>query len=60
MSVEEARRFMSEFLKGFSADEERIDFDFDVDRVGMGGVQEQKNEEERNDQEGEKGVRDGE
>ena len=43
MSVEEARRFMSEFLKGFSADEERIDFDFDVDRVGMGGVQEQKN-----------------
>jgi hypothetical protein len=60
MSVEEARRVMSEFLKGFSADEEGIDFDADVDRVGMGGVQEEKNQAGRNDQKGEKGDRDGE
>jgi hypothetical protein len=42
MIVEKARRVMSEFLKGFRADEEGIDFDFDVDRVGMGRVQEEK------------------
>lgn len=50
MSVEEARRVMSEFLKGFSTDEAGVDFDVNVDRVvGKGTVQEETNQEEGND-----------
>jgi len=50
MSVEEARRVMSEFLKGFSTDEAGVDIDVNVDRlVGKGTVQEETNQEEGND-----------
>jgi hypothetical protein len=58
MSVEEARRVMSEFLKGFSTDEAGVDIDVNVGRVvGKGTVEEETNQEEGNDKK--EGVEDG-